>query len=310
MKTSIFSYCTNIIVAAATIFSLIGYLGDYHWLFDLFSHFKFQYVLILGLGIVILAMLKEKKAYLYLPFLLLNIYEVAPIYFGETSPTKLNATCKIVCINVLSSNRSYDAVKQYLNKTSADIIILQEFNQTWQDELASYLITYPHQLLLPRSDNFGMAIYSKTEFSTLKKTQLANMQIPSIVGDFKINGQSVKLLATHTLPPVGQERFNKRNQHLNAIAKYTTSTSSDLIVIGDLNTSSYSNHFKQLLSNSNLKDSRKSFGILPTWPTGLSLAYTTLDHCLVSENVIVTNRETGNFIGSDHLPIFVEIGLK
>ena len=79
------------------------------------------------------------------------------------------------------------------------------------------------------------------------------------------------------------------------------------MVVGDFNNSSFSTYF-QKLTETDLKDSRLGFGLLPTWPANISFLQTTLDHILVSENIQVLDRTVGENIGSDHLPISVEIG--
>jgi endonuclease/exonuclease/phosphatase (EEP) superfamily protein YafD len=84
--------------------------------------------------------------------------------------------------------------------------------------------------------------------------------------------------------------------------------SEKLIIAGDFNTSSFSNHFSKL-TNGDLKDSRIGFGLLPTWPANYLMLQTTLDHFLVSKNLEVIERSTGKNIGSDHLPINIIIGV-
>ncbi|MGM1057046.1 MAG: hypothetical protein ACQEWG_14250 [Bacteroidota bacterium] len=80
-------------------------------------------------------------------------------------------------------------------------------------------------------------------------------------------------------------------------------------MVGDLNTSSYSKHFQKLLENGNFKDSRKGFGIASTWPTDYHILRTTLDHFLLKGEMQVLKRSTEKSIGSDHLPVFLEVGL-
>ncbi len=49
------------------------------------------------------------------------------------------------------------------------------------------------------------------------------------------------------------------------------------------------------------------FGLKPTWPTSLPLLMIPLDHCLLSPGLRVTSFEVGPRVGSDHLPVLVEI---
>ena len=85
---------------------------------------------------------------------------------------------------------------------------------------------------------------------------------------------------------------------------------SPLLIVGDLNTTSFAPVFGELTEQLNLKDSRQGFGLQPSWPaTSVSPLMITLDHVLVSPEIQVINRKTGNHVGSDHLPVYVEIAL-
>jgi len=297
-------------LATTSIFSILGYFGQNNWLLDLFSHFKFQYFLILSIGTLLLFFIKRKITLLFLPFIILLCWEISPLYSGSNKKTDLSETTKIVCINLLSSNRQFQNVEQFIEKNNPDIIVLQEFTKLWQRKLEPNLSAYKYRLTIPRIDNFGIAVYSKKRISSLQELQIGTAGVPSIVGDLSLGNLKVKLIATHPLPPVGPEYFKHRNAQLAELGSMVGKLESEIIIIGDLNTSSFSSHFKKLISNSKLMDTRKGFGQLTTWPTWLSLVHTTLDHCLVTEGILIKSRGVGKAIGSDHLPIFVELGLK
>jgi endonuclease/exonuclease/phosphatase (EEP) superfamily protein YafD len=60
---------------------------------------------------------------------------------------------------------------------------------------------------------------------------------------------------------------------------------------------------------SNLHDSRKGFGIQPTWPSDKPIFMVPIDHVLVSKEIRIQNRFTGPDIGSDHRPVIVDFSL-
>jgi len=67
--------------------------------------------------------------------------------------------------------------------------------------------------------------------------------------------------------------------------------------------------FSEFVDDSGLRDSSRGFGVQPSWPAMMPLFYTPIDHCLVSENVVIHGRQTGPDLGSDHLPVVVEFSL-
>lgn len=310
MKKLLFYILTSI-VASTSIFCVLGYFGTNNWTLDLLSHFKTQYLIILIFGTVLIFILKKRRiALIFIPFIVLSAYDILPLYFGGNKNKSLTESTKIVCINLLSLNGQFEDVEHYIFDKCADIVILQEFTTLWQLMLEPKLAEYEYRLTIPRDDNFGIAVYSKINFSELKKIEIGNAGVPSITGDFRIANTAVTLLATHPLPPVGNDYFEHRNLQLSELGKFVSNAKNEIVLIGDLNTSSFSIHFKKLIRESKLIDSRNGFGLLTTWPTWFSLAGTTLDHCLISKGISVKAREVGDNIGSDHLPIFVEIGIK
>ena len=252
----------------------------------------------------------RKFWFVFLPFVVALSIDMAPFYLDSTQRKAPSETVKIVCINVLSSNGNFDAVEKYLKEKDPDLIVLQEFTTLWQLMIGPKLNEYSYRLEIPRSDNFGIAVLSKTPISNLEEFTLGVAEVPSIRGDIVIGDTQVKFIATHPLPPVGRDYFDHRNSQLNELGSYVAGLTTEAIVIGDLNTSSFSVHFKDLISRSKLTDTRRGFGRLTTWPAEIPIVRTTLDHCLVTSGLVAVNREVGADIGSDHLPIFVELAAK
>ena len=68
-------------------------------------------------------------------------------------------------------------------------------------------------------------------------------------------------------------------------------------------------HFDRLLKQFGLLNARRGHGLIPSWPTFLPFLMIPIDHCLVSPDASVVDIDSGPDIGSDHLPIFVKLGI-
>lgn len=300
-----------VMLILTSVASLIGYFGNFHWLFDLFVHFKLQYLIILLVGFPFLILLEKKKVFLlfFIP-IATNLYDVSLLYFGGNRDESLKHALKICSANVLSSNSDFEKLKNLVAEEHPDIIILQEFTALCHMMMSNSLAGYHYRKEIPRADNFGIALYSKIPLEQIADISLGNALLPSIHCKVKTANGALHLITTHPLPPIGEMYTDSRNSQLRDLAKFTSTSNENFVVLGDLNTSSYSPHFKSLLEQGKLYDSRKGFGIQSSWPTWFPLASTTLDHCLATKNIRIKSRKIGRNIGSDHLPVIVEIGLK
>ena len=309
------SYLTRTLwIGIVTIFilSVLPNIFSAYWMIDIFAHFKVQYSFV-ALLLLILVILFFRKKIIALILLIVslawNIAFIYPYYLNSNhNETSKNIDLKISSINLLSSNTDFLTVRNHILKESPDILILMEFNTVWEKQLQPIFKNYRYKKLLPGPDNFGIALLSKIEMKSAA-VDFGSTSKPSIVGDFVINKKSVTIIATHPVPPISQQAFENRNKQLQYVVNHRSNFAKHLIVVGDFNTSSFSNQFNRLTEN-DLKDSRIGFGLLPTWPANFFPLQTTLDHCLISENINVITRSAGENVGSDHLPISIELHLR
>ena len=82
-----------------------------------------------------------------------------------------------------------------------------------------------------------------------------------------------------------------------------------MVLIGDFNTSPWSLAFKRLLRHSGLKSAADGFGYQPTWPAQWPWLGIPIDHCLVSDGVVVREFSTAGPTGSDHLAIHARLSV-
>lgn len=300
------------IVLGTLIFSTISpNLFPNYWLIDLFAHFRVQYLLILIIILLISFFFKRSILFnLIILFLIIwNSAYILPLYFSNSSVSEnTRDELTILSINLLSSNTNTAEVLMLIEENDPDVLVLMELTPHWEDQLKGIFHSYPFKKVEPRTDNFGIALFSKIKISS-SIVYFENSPKPSIKADLIFGEQPLSILATHPVPPISSETFNSRNSQLQDIAEKRDSFSENFIVIGDLNTSSFSYHFRELLSNANLVDSRNGFGISSTWPAEFYPLRTTLDHCLIGGDLKVLDRKIEKNIGSDHLPVFIKIGI-
>ena len=298
------------LIALVVVPILLGFFGRFHWVLDIFSHFRVYYLLMLLLLAVIALGLKKYRelAGLFIGIILLSLPVVK--FYVPTEIEEHKKGIRIASINLQSSNEEYAAVLKYIDSGNFDVVVFQEFTPQWQDRFLEIEEDFEYQELYPAEGVFGFGIYSKIEIQGSKIAYISNQTILTVMMDLNYENQEVGLMAVHPPPPINEGMFSARNDVFESIKSHAMYYPNQLLVIGDLNSSGFSPNFKLLTKSGRLKDSRKGFGLLPTWHAQWPLIRITLDHALVTEGLEVLDRGTGPDIGSDHLPIFIEISYK
>ncbi len=299
-------------VALLAVLTLLGAFAPFSRFFELTTHFTALYLLCAVAGGVLCALLRSWRwmalaALLatYLSFAVLPWYVSPP---GARTPPGAQSL-RIFLANVYTSNERHGDLLQILTKENPDVILLQEVNDRWLDALAPLEKTYPHVVKLPRSDNFGMAVYSQFSLLDMRLPELAPGAPPSICFRLSIQGRTLSVLGCHTLPPVNGFYFRTRNKQLEACAEFSKEQKDLVLLAGDLNTAMWSPHYKRLMRDSGLVDARRGFGVLPTWPAFYPVLRIPLDHFLVSPEFHILDLGTGPHFGSDHLPLVLDLAI-
>jgi endonuclease/exonuclease/phosphatase (EEP) superfamily protein YafD len=299
----------KLLAVSVVLLSLAGYLGTVYWMFELTSHFKVQYfALSLFCALVFSKVRLWGWASLSLLGIVLNGIVVLSWYVPNTETSAQNPHLRLLLANVNIRNKNYSALLELAKTENPDILIVQEANAGWIKQL-KMLAKFPYRVAPPKSYGFGTVLVSRFPFEQTQILSLGSGGLESILVKIKINGKPISLLTTHPLPPISPELFRHRNSQLFAVNSVIKQLSTPKILIGDLNISMWSPVYSKLLSNTGLVNARQGIGILPTWPTTLPFLMIPIDHCLISSDINVVNIRTGRRIGSDHLPLIVELAI-
>jgi len=290
----------------ACLASLLGFLGRFHWFLDLFSHFRVQYLagLIIITGIL-LRFARRRMAFVFGAFALLNLLLLVPYLLPFKKTVSAPDVLRAVLINVNTHAGDPQAVIQFVAQSQPDFLVLQEVSDTWLTALEELDSMYPHQVLKPRSDNFGMALFSQLPISKYEVTSLGKADVPSILATLSVGERQVDLIATHPVPPIGALMSDFRNDQLAHIPGVMNPGHATLLM-GDLNCTPWNFHFKKMLKQTDLLDSAKGRGWQPSWPSFFLPLGIPIDHCLHTPDLTVTKRRIGPDVGSDHYPLVVE----
>ncbi len=295
----------RLVSVVAFIGSLMPWVSGVHYLLELGSHFVPFYAAGAWASFAILIALDDKRvAVVAACALVLSGAAIISSYLPREVTQNNGAPIRVMVSNVLTSNKNFDEFIDLVRKESPDVVALLEINDKWVQALDELAETYPYKLLYPQSDNFGIGILSRGPMRRVEKIDL--LGVPALYARLALSSRMIDVLVVHTLPPVNAANAALRNKQLEMIARIAEEKGGLHIVMGDLNTTMWSPHFRALLRHSGLKDARKGFGILPTWPAGLGPFMIPIDQCLFQIPLAVKDVRKTSLFGSDHLSLIVD----
>jgi endonuclease/exonuclease/phosphatase (EEP) superfamily protein YafD len=210
-------------------------------------------------------------------------------------------------MNVLGQNSHYQKALELIHANNPDLILIEELTFNWMENLGKTLETdYPHQILEPRNDNFGIGLFSKIPLEEKSIEFIGEANVPTILAVINYSGTTINLIGTHPMPPAGSDLSRLRNDQFDELGRIISEMQEPIIVIGDLNATPWSHHFRKFLRETGLKDSGRGRGWQPTWPAPIPPLRIPIDHALYKGDLITTSRTVLPEIGSDHLPLLVE----
>jgi len=285
----------------------IGLAARSHWLAELFTHFRVQYVAVqIALMLALAARRQRIAASLLVPFLVVNVVAVADYWPRHAAAAHEPGEYTLLTANLNFANVDTDAFIALVRDEQPDIVVVLEVTHAWSDALAALAEAYPARYVVPREDAFGIGILARVPFTAIEAIDLRGA--PAIDAGLALrDGTRLRLVATHLRPPVSRAWASERNAQLTALADVIGTAQAPTVVTGDFNITPYSPIFADWLDTTGLEDAQRGRGFAVTWPAGLPVLGVPIDHCLVSEHVIASAMRRSGAFGSDHFAIMTSL---
>lgn len=124
------------------------------------------------------------------------------------------------------------------------------------------------------------------------------------------NGHDLHVVCGQPIRPGGGGYTAGRDQALARMATLAASHP-NTVLLGDLNTTSFSPVFQALLDDGDLRDSRAGIGWQPSFSPldrlPFSFPLLAIDHVLLGDELVAIDRQVTETIGSDHWPVIADI---
>lgn len=309
-----FSRVVGFLAGVAGLACVVGFYGCMTlarvvWVFDAATSFC-CYAAAMGVAGALLSMLSRSRWFIGLCIVaaIVGSWLVIREYGRGAELSASVDDLKVVSANVLTRNLDVDAVGQFLEVESPDVVVLLEVNDRWANAFPELDAAYPFRVVQPADDNFGIEVRSKLPLENAELMEFSPQSTTSVRADVVLkNGQRMHLIATHPLPPAGQRNWNRRNEQLLAVAKAAADVAEPLLIVGDLNATPWSPFFQDVKRIGRLDDARLSgHGFGSSWSAHSPLIRIPIDHALC-RGLNVVDYRIGPHTGSDHFPVIVTV---
>ncbi len=182
--------------------TLAGFAGGWHWLLDLTSHFRWYWLLAALVWGAVAGRRRSRSAVACVAVAIAaNAWAILPYWLPAAGGTDEGGAVEIVTLNVFALNADKDRTLDYLRHRGADVVVLVEIDAAWAEAIESLAALYPHRLIEPRVDMFGVAVLSQLPLEDPRVEEFAAGP-PAIVTGVCRGERGFLLVAAHPPAPI------------------------------------------------------------------------------------------------------------
>lgn len=242
-----------------------------------------------------------------------------PIQFSTSSSE--GTEIELISFNLYPDNTRLESASAWISAYAPDIIALQEMPD---DMLAFSELDSIYNERVAQTIERGNIVYTHYPILESGDIEISNGIIQRLVLD--IEGTAVALYNVHLITPLNDRETDwlvlrydeaRRNAQIEELIELVTQETLPVIMVGDFNLTEWSPIYHRL--DSVLDDAYRSssWGIGATFPAGISEELIggyprlfRLDYVWYSDDLSANVAFVGANIGSDHLPLRVELSLR
>ena len=235
---------------------------------------------------------------------------LAKVQVLQSTLAEPTAPLRLLFANVLQPQHHSARLLDLIRDADPDVVLALETDIWWQQQLAPLAERYPHQVLLPQDNTYGMLLYARWPLQDVEVSYLIAEDVPSIHCTLVLpNGLQVRLHCLHPRPPAPAEHPASvpRDAVLLVVGKAIKGDPRPTVVLGDLNDVAWSHTSSLFCRISGLLDPRRGRGFYNTFHAGHRLLRFPLDHFFHSNDFKLVAFKRLPAFGSDHFPVYIHL---
>ncbi|WP_295813569.1 endonuclease/exonuclease/phosphatase family protein [uncultured Nitratireductor sp.] len=294
-----------------------GYWGRLHPAFDSMGHFRLHLAVLVTLLSAPLVFVKGWRQ-IGLAGTVLGIAAVsATLLPGHTGAGAARAEAtetssaryRLLQLNLRYDNATPKRVFSLIGRTKPDVVTLNEVSRMWVKELKFLEATYPYRVICPPPARIGgVAILSRRPFANpagYACYDRGSMAVATV----RLGAETVEIGALH----LGWPWPFEQDRQVGRITPVLDRLGGTAILAGDLNAAPWSVTAHRVAEAGRLD---LMPGIGPTWmkpivPEGIRrIVGLPIDNIFAKGRIVPLSVERLQDVGSDHLPVLFEFGIR
>lgn len=301
---------SSILVAVLGALVLGSLLDTLLWPGPVLALFRPQLTLALALAAVFaLAARRPRAALAGGAIAVLGAALLLPAVRGPTAePPAFGApTVRLLVLNLWRRNDDVAAVVELIREERPDVVALIELTPTWERALGPALAQYPVRAAETDEGAAGIGVYGSGVLSDPRLVRLFTDGRASVeVGLALPGGRTATLLVVHPTTGLLPGKLGTARSSLEAVGAWAAERGRKVAVCGDLNAAPWMRSLRRTLDRGGLHAALPGGLLDGSWPALPRPLRVPLDGCLVGAGVRA-RAELGSGVGSDHLPVLVEL---
>lgn len=237
-----------------------------------------------------------------------RLWPYMPVAPAETALARHDADPRscftVLGLNVLQSNRDYAATIAMIERERPDVLLLMETDVRWATALAPVLSRYPHRLLRPIDNTYGMIFATRLPVKEARMVAIFDRDTPTLYAQLETRaGRAFAYVGLHPRPPRPDQDTAVRDAKIERAALAIAHSPLPAVAMGDFNDVAWS-HTTQLFKRvGGFMDPRAGRGSFATFPAGHVALGWPLDQLFVTPEFAVRRLDVLENVGSDHRPL-------
>lgn len=242
---------------------------------------------------------------------------VVPVLLPREEPAAAR-TLRIAYANVNAWNEPSDQALRWFASTDADAVALIECSPEWAEAIREVAgpggRTWPHECARIDAESIaGVALFTRHPMRDAHAFIGPEGRFPMVDAVIESPAGPLRIMVAHPVPPVGFAAMQRRNAEIGWLAQRCADSTMPTAIVADFNDTEFGRALTDFRARSGMRSAASATGLVTTWPARVggmpwpAPLRIAIDHCFVSREIGIASLSAGPAIGSDHLPLVIDI---